>query len=72
MVEEKLHEADSDANMMIDDILKDELDEKHRHTRAVNRKRSRQSSHYHKKTRRAKHYFDDMLDTVSTIFGVRV
>jgi len=49
--------------------LKDELDEKHRHTRAVNRKRSRQSSTYHHKTRGSKHYFDDIIDTVSDIFS---
>jgi len=48
--------------------LKDELDDKHRHNRAVNRKRSRKSTHKHIRDR-SKHYFDDIVDTVSSIFG---
>ncbi len=50
--------------------LKDTLDEKHRHTRALNRKRARQSSYNHHKEKKSKHYFDDIFDTVSSIFGV--
>ncbi len=50
--------------------LKDKLDEKHRHTRALHRKRARQSSYKYHKEKNSKHYFDDIFDTVSSIFGL--
>lgn len=49
-------------------VFKDELDEKHRHTRAKNRKRARMSSVNHKSKNR-KHYFEDISDMVSSLFG---
>ena len=48
--------------------LKEGLDEKHRHQRAVKRKRSRKA-HYDQSFEKDKNKIEDMLDTVSSIFG---